>query len=204
MFSSTVRSSYSENFCDIYPMLRRISSGCSATSMPLTRARPEVGVSSPHRMRMAVDFPAPFGPRNPKISPFFTCSERWSTATNAPNAFTRSSISTASGTGLLACPSSLIMSFKPLRLMDRLDERALHIGRSRFAFHRIGRRAADQFAPVQQPHAVASFRLVQVRRGHENRDPVLQQLIQNRPEIPPRNRVHSVRRLIQKDRKSTR
>ena len=35
-------------------------------------ARPEVGVSSPHRIRMAVDFPAPFGPRNPKISPFFT------------------------------------------------------------------------------------------------------------------------------------
>ena len=75
MFSSTVRSSYSENFCDMYPMVLRISSGCRATSKPFTEARPEVGVNRPHNMRIVVDFPAPLGPRKPKISPFSTASE---------------------------------------------------------------------------------------------------------------------------------
>ncbi len=95
MFSSTVRSSYNENLCDMYPMLRRISSGWVPTSKPLTWAVPEVGVTSPHSIRMAVDFPAPLGPRNPRISPFRTCIETWSTATKEPKRFTRFSISTA-------------------------------------------------------------------------------------------------------------
>ena len=41
-------------------------------------------------MRMAVVFPAPFAPRNPKISPFDTLKEMWSTAVNEPKRFTRS------------------------------------------------------------------------------------------------------------------
>src|ERR1039458_8897051 len=59
MFSSTVKSSYSENFCDMYPMLRRMSSGCDATSNPFTDPRPDVGVSRPHNIRMVeenIDF----------------------------------------------------------------------------------------------------------------------------------------------------
>ena len=79
----------------MYPMLLRISSGCRATSNPFTDPLPAVGVNNPHSIRMVVDFPAPFGPRKPKISPFATFSETWSTATNDPNFFTRSSISTA-------------------------------------------------------------------------------------------------------------
>jgi len=35
--------------------------------MPATRAVPAVGVSSVQRIEIVVDFPAPFGPRKPKI-----------------------------------------------------------------------------------------------------------------------------------------
>src|SRR5260221_7261293 len=66
-----------------------------ATSRPPTDARPLVGVSSPERMRFVVDFPAPLGPRNPKISPLPTRRETRSTAVKAPNVLTRVSVSTA-------------------------------------------------------------------------------------------------------------
>src|SRR5690349_1682251 len=46
-------------------------------------------------MRMTVDFPAPFGPRNPKISPRETSSETWFTATKSPKRFTKLSRCTA-------------------------------------------------------------------------------------------------------------
>ena len=44
-------------------------SGSRPTSMPATVAVPPVGFSSPHNMRIVVDFPAPLLPRKPKISP---------------------------------------------------------------------------------------------------------------------------------------
>ncbi len=46
-----------------------MDSDCVFTSKPATVAFPEVGSSSPQRIRMVVDLPAPFGPRKPKISP---------------------------------------------------------------------------------------------------------------------------------------
>src|SRR5258707_15491362 len=76
-------------------MLWRISSDCVATSNPPTVARPEVGASNPHRMRMVVDFPAPLGPRKPKTSPCATSSETLSTATKSPKRLTRFSRRTA-------------------------------------------------------------------------------------------------------------
>src|ERR1700683_4038458 len=76
-------------------MVRRICSGCVATSNPLTLALPEVGVSNPQSTRIVVDFPAPLGPRKPKISPLDTSRETWSTATNEPKVLTRSVIWTA-------------------------------------------------------------------------------------------------------------
>src|SRR5580692_232047 len=76
-------------------MLRRISSDCVATSRPPTVASPEVGPSRPHRMRMVVDFPAPLGPRKPKISPRPISSETLSTATKSPKRLTRFTIRTA-------------------------------------------------------------------------------------------------------------
>src|SRR5262252_8621942 len=53
--------------------------------MPPTVAVPDVGVSSPHSMRMVVDLPAPLLPRKPKISPRRTSNVTLSTATNCPN-----------------------------------------------------------------------------------------------------------------------
>jgi len=35
------------------------------TSNPATLAVPDAGASSVHRIEIVVDFPAPFGPRNP-------------------------------------------------------------------------------------------------------------------------------------------
>src|SRR5512143_1731578 len=46
---------------------------CSAMmSNPATVPLPPEGARMPQSMRMVVDFPAPLGPRKPKISPFFT------------------------------------------------------------------------------------------------------------------------------------
>src|SRR5260370_16058354 len=57
-------------------------------------ARPDVGVSNPHSIRIVVDFPAPLGPRNPNISPLCVSRLMWFTATMSPKRFTRSSITT--------------------------------------------------------------------------------------------------------------
>jgi hypothetical protein len=46
-------------------------------------------------MRIVVDFPAPFGPKNPKISPRLTVREMRSTAVKDPKVLTKSLISTA-------------------------------------------------------------------------------------------------------------
>src|SRR5580692_11574177 len=57
------------------------SRGCSRMSNPATVAVPLVGVRKQVSMRIVVVFPAPFGPRNPTIWPFWTSNEIWSTAT---------------------------------------------------------------------------------------------------------------------------
>ena len=46
-------------------MRSRTSPGRVATSYPATVARPPDGARSVQSMRTVVDFPAPFGPRNP-------------------------------------------------------------------------------------------------------------------------------------------
>src|SRR5260370_16094260 len=73
----------------------RMISDSVATSCPSTAASPLVGVSRPQRIRIVVDFLAPLGPRNPKISPRFTVSVTWSTATKSPKRLTRSLRTTA-------------------------------------------------------------------------------------------------------------
>jgi len=42
---------------------------------PSTATRPELGLASPTRIRSVVDFPAPFGPRNPVTVPGLTVKE---------------------------------------------------------------------------------------------------------------------------------
>src|ERR1700680_157408 len=91
----------------MYPILRLISSDWVATSKPATIALPEVGLRRPHRIRIVVDLPAPFGPRKPKISPRFTSSETLSTATKSPNRLVRRSRWTA-GPFALGCTSHLL------------------------------------------------------------------------------------------------
>jgi len=46
-----------------------------------TRTRPEVGRTNPSAIRIVVDFPAPFWPRKPKMSPRSTCIDNRSTTT---------------------------------------------------------------------------------------------------------------------------
>ena len=56
-------------FCETSPMLCRTAAGSRRTSWPATRTAPESGRDKVERMRTVVDFPAPLGPRRPKISP---------------------------------------------------------------------------------------------------------------------------------------
>ena len=52
--------------------------------LPLTRTVPLVGRSRPSITRMVVDFPAPFGPRNPVTTPGSTTKLSRSTAVLSP------------------------------------------------------------------------------------------------------------------------
>ena len=51
---------------------------------PKTRTSPAPGASRPRIILMVVDFPAPFGPRNPRISPGATSKEMPLTASTSP------------------------------------------------------------------------------------------------------------------------
>ena len=57
------------------------------TSNPEINAWPDVGFSRVVNIMMVVLFPAPFGPKRPKISPGLTEKEMPSTATASPNDF---------------------------------------------------------------------------------------------------------------------
>src|SRR6202158_4981721 len=70
-------------------------------SKPPTVARPVVGASNPHSMRINVVLPEPLGPSIPKISPCPIDSVRLLTASREPNFFVRFSITIASGIALL-------------------------------------------------------------------------------------------------------
>src|SRR6185437_3537562 len=66
---------------------RACASGVArVTSMPSNRMRPEVGRVSPARQLKNVDFPAPFGPISPTISPSSTARSAPATAQKLPNA----------------------------------------------------------------------------------------------------------------------
>src|SRR3954454_18319613 len=65
------------------------SIGFSKTSNPHTFAFPLVGGRTPVRMRIVVVFPAPFGPRNPRISPDWTWKLTSSTAFRSRYLFER-------------------------------------------------------------------------------------------------------------------
>lgn len=62
---------------------------CFNESTPLTKISPLVGLIRPVMDLRVVLLPAPFGPRRPMNSPFFTVMERLSTAVNEPNLLVR-------------------------------------------------------------------------------------------------------------------
>src|SRR5688500_9324206 len=66
-------------------MLRDNARAFVLTSTPATTALPLVGASSPVSILMVVVLPAPFGPRNPKISPDCTLKLTAFTAVKSPN-----------------------------------------------------------------------------------------------------------------------
>src|SRR5205807_3438629 len=68
-----------------------IDSVSRTTSCPPMRAVPSVGSRIPQSIRITVDLPEPFGPRNPKIDPLPTLNETWSTAVNVPKRLVRPS-----------------------------------------------------------------------------------------------------------------
>src|SRR5687768_15794265 len=72
-------------------MLRLSALAFVLTSIPATTARPLVGASSPVSILMVVVLPAPFGPRNPKISPAFTAKLTAFTAVKSPKLLVRPS-----------------------------------------------------------------------------------------------------------------
>src|SRR5260221_1154864 len=70
------------------------------TSWPAMRPVPSVGSRIPQSMRITVDLPDPFGPRNPKMDCFVTEKLTWSTAVKPPNFFVRSSHSIIISAGM--------------------------------------------------------------------------------------------------------
>src|SRR5580704_6673801 len=69
---------------------RRISAPFPGLSgSPATEAEPAVGANSVPSVRTVVVFPAPFGPRNPKTSPWPTSNERSWNATRSPKHLVR-------------------------------------------------------------------------------------------------------------------
>src|SRR5918994_4266322 len=80
MCSRPVRNGSSAASWSAAPIVARTFAPSATTSCPATHARPEVGGRSVVSMWTVVDFPAPFGPRNPYTSPGSTRRSMRSTA----------------------------------------------------------------------------------------------------------------------------
>jgi len=92
-FSPTVRSWYTARSCGMYPIRGRTARG--GMSKPRTFAVPEFGAVSPSQMRSSVVFPAPFGPRRPKVTPEGISRDTPASASTSPKRFTSPSHVTA-------------------------------------------------------------------------------------------------------------
>src|SRR5215831_1288971 len=68
-------------------------------------ARPEVGLARPSSSRMVVDFPAPFGPRNPVIRPGASSKVRSLTAVTVPYRL----VSASTAMVLMAVPPEVVV-----------------------------------------------------------------------------------------------
>src|SRR5216684_6876181 len=75
-------------------------------------ARPEVGVARPSSSRMVVDFPAPFGPRNPVMRPGASSKVRSLTAVTVPYRM----VSASTAMVLMAVPPEVVVNVVRLTL----------------------------------------------------------------------------------------
>ena len=64
---------------------------------------------------------------------------------------------------------------------------------------RVGRVEGEPLAVVQQGDAMAALGFVEVRRAHQNRDALLQELGEQFPELAARHRIDAGRRLVEQD-----
>ena len=87
-------------------MCRLICSCSVRISKPTTWPSPLVGCDKPANMRMAVVFPAPLAPKNPKISPRRTLKLMPSTAWKPPKLFTKFFTSITACVPTPSCPVS--------------------------------------------------------------------------------------------------
>src|SRR6185436_4803617 len=109
-------------------------------SNPATRPVPLVGGRIPASMRIVVDLPAPFGPRNPKICPSRTRKVMWSTAVKSPKVRVRFSASTDQLAMRLPCQLKEDVFNRGLDGLDRANADVFGIedvSRFRFGFLRI-------------------------------------------------------------------
>src|SRR6266849_2234257 len=142
--------------------------------MPATRAVPAVGVSRVQRIEIVVDFPAPFGPRKPNISPWRTSRSIPRTASTSLYRLTRpsawitastpvmaaldcTSASTAETSRVLAQALQQIRELLDLWLCKALEHLAIHAlkrGRRRSRDRQAGGRELDR---DQSPVAAADM-----------------------------------------------
>ena len=61
------------NSCGTIPILNLLNFGSLSISTPQILTFPSVFLTSPPRILMKVDFPAPLGPKRPCIDPFLIC-----------------------------------------------------------------------------------------------------------------------------------
>src|SRR5437868_8521989 len=105
-------------------------------SLPSNSTLPEVAARSPVRQLKNVDFPAPFGPIRPRISPCCSVTDARSTALKLPNALVTSRASRSMGgspgnsgrsSGAPLCPLPFDQGQNAARLKarDQHDDRAV-------------------------------------------------------------------------------
>src|SRR3990170_1108031 len=144
-------------------MERFIPSAPVTRSCPATWPEPEVGVMIPQSIRMVVDFPEPLGPRNPKISPFFTEKVILSTAVKAPKRFSRFSTEMASGFFRDTSGMEMVMNKLPVHFSDAPDHGLFKSGET--GPYLRGRRPGKEPGIVQQAKLVALLPFIEISGG---------------------------------------
>ena len=130
-----------------------ISSCWLIMSKPPTVPAPEVGDNIPHSIRIVVDFPAPLGPRKPKISPRFTSKLILFTAVKAPNFFSRFETLTAiSGFGFMF----------GLIIIHNRDKCLFKCRDAQLLLYSIRRIAFQQLPFMEKPYPLAALCLIKI------------------------------------------